>query len=96
MQTYLGELHSSSLWGPTCDSLDVILKDTPLPELNLGDTLFFEDMGAYTKASASTFNGYPKPEAHYYVTEDYKAAVESVLKPIIPRAISDFEQTITA
>lgn len=52
----------STLWGPTCDSYDVILKDVFLPELHLGDWLIWEDIGAYSLSICSTFNGFPIPE----------------------------------
>ncbi|MCB1863828.1 MAG: type III PLP-dependent enzyme [Chromatiales bacterium] len=45
--------------GPTCDSFDVIARDAYLPELAVGDLLFAHEMGAYTNASATTFNGIP-------------------------------------
>ncbi|GIY35069.1 ornithine decarboxylase [Caerostris darwini] len=52
----------SSIWGPTCDSLDCILRTCDLPTLNVGEWLMFENMGAYTISAASTFNGFQKPE----------------------------------
>jgi ornithine decarboxylase len=57
-----------SVWGPTCDGLDLIVDDRVLPEVNIGDWLFFEDMGAYTMSASSTFNGFPKPCSFYYTT----------------------------
>lgn len=56
--------YSSSLWGPTCDSLDVIVDDIRLPEMQIGDWLVFENMGAYTLPVASPFNGFPVPKVH--------------------------------
>ncbi|KAF8464617.1 pyridoxal-dependent decarboxylase [Kalaharituber pfeilii] len=48
-----------SVWGPTCDSLDCIDRECYLPELlNVGDWLYFTDMGAYSQASATKFNGF--------------------------------------
>jgi ornithine decarboxylase len=58
-----------SLWGPTCDSIDCISKKTYLPELQLGDWLYFENMGAYTIAAASTFNGFARSNVVYTNTE---------------------------
>ncbi|MBD3319521.1 MAG: type III PLP-dependent enzyme [Chitinivibrionales bacterium] len=55
-----GERYTSTLAGPTCDSIDVIYENIPLPELKIGDILIFGSMGAYTTASASNFNGFPK------------------------------------
>jgi len=62
-------LFSSSIWGPTCDSMDCISKNALLPELNVGDWLLFENMGAYTVAAASNFNGFMKSPIHYINTE---------------------------
>lgn len=53
-----GDPHfSSTVFGPTCDGLDTVLQNIPLPKLVPGDWLFFPDMGAYTLAGASNFNG---------------------------------------
>ncbi|EGG18477.1 group IV decarboxylase [Cavenderia fasciculata] len=58
-----------TLFGPTCDSIDVIARDTQIPELKIGDWLYFKDMGAYTMASASSFNGFVPPPIYYYCSE---------------------------
>ena len=51
--------HVSSLWGPTCDSIDCVSPKIELPRaLQVGDWLGFDDMGAYTICSASQFNGF--------------------------------------
>lgn len=50
-------LFTSTLWGPTCDSADVVYKDVQLPALRNGDWLAFPDAGAYTVAGACDFNG---------------------------------------
>lgn len=43
--------------GPTCDSTDVVCADQELPDMEIGEILLVPSMGAYTNASASTFNG---------------------------------------
>jgi ornithine decarboxylase len=49
--------------GPTCDSVDVIMRDELLPEdLREGDFIYIRNAGAYTTAYASRFNGFPLPE----------------------------------
>jgi ornithine decarboxylase len=49
--------------GPTCDSIDVVMRDEPLPsDLQEGDYLYLKNAGAYTTAYASGFNGFPLPE----------------------------------
>ncbi|HED12354.1 MAG TPA: type III PLP-dependent enzyme, partial [Gammaproteobacteria bacterium] len=49
--------------GPSCDSMDVIMRDEMLPiNLQEGDYVCFQNMGAYSTAYASDFNGFPRPE----------------------------------
>jgi ornithine decarboxylase len=60
--------YNSSLWGPTCDGIDCFLKDIQLPKLEIGEWLYFSNMGAYTSAAGSQFNGFKLPEKHYINT----------------------------
>ncbi|KAG2698248.1 hypothetical protein I3760_07G142000 [Carya illinoinensis] len=53
-----GRTYSSTVFGPTCDALDTVLKGHQLPELQVNDWLVFPDMGAYTAAAGSNFNGF--------------------------------------
>lgn len=46
----------STLAGPTCDSIDIIYENIFLPPLEIGDTLVFPALGAYSSVSASKFN----------------------------------------
>jgi Diaminopimelate decarboxylase len=55
-----GPRHPSVLAGPTCDSIDVIREDLPLPELEVGDLVVGRMMGAYTSATATDFNFIPR------------------------------------
>jgi ornithine decarboxylase len=55
-----GALLPSVLAGPTCDSIDVIAENLMLPQLRAGDLIVGRAMGAYTWASASEFNCFPK------------------------------------
>ena len=57
--------HNSTFFGPTCDSIDLICKDVEMPELEVGDWLYFLNMGAYTRAAGSTFNGFALPKVFY-------------------------------
>ena len=53
--------------GPTCDSVDVVLRDEPLPsDLQEGDFFYLRNAGAYTTAYASGFNGFPLPEVRVF------------------------------
>jgi ornithine decarboxylase len=49
--------------GPTCDSIDVVMRDELLPsDVQEGDFVYIRNAGAYTTAYASNFNGFPLPE----------------------------------
>jgi ornithine decarboxylase len=54
------ETFPSVLAGPTCDSIDVIREKLQLPKLDMGDLIIGRVMGAYTWASASEFNFFPR------------------------------------
>ncbi|KAJ7112846.1 ornithine decarboxylase [Mycena crocata] len=57
---------SSSVWGPTCDSIDCVCPATRLPSaLRVGDWLGFDNMGAYTVCAASQFNGFEVSKVIY-------------------------------
>mmetsp|Transcript_25953 Transcript_25953/g.43289 ORF Transcript_25953/g.43289 Transcript_25953/m.43289 type:complete len:340 (+) Transcript_25953:3423-4442(+) len=59
------KLYASTIFGPTCDSIDVISRSVLLPKLKIGDWLYFQNMGAYTMAAASSFNGFMPTEKMY-------------------------------
>lgn len=60
----------SSIWGPTCDGLDKVVENIMLHDMELGDWIIFENMGAYTLPVASPFNGFPIPKVHVVANEN--------------------------
>ncbi len=57
--------------GPTCDSVDIVMRDEPLPsDLQEGDFIYIRNAGAYTTAYASQFNGFPLPEVRVFESKD--------------------------
>ncbi len=53
--------------GPTCDSMDVLMRDQMLPEdVQEGDFIYIPNAGAYTSSYASNFNGFPLPEVRVF------------------------------
>ena len=56
------EKYPCILAGPTCDSIDVIADGVMMPEMELDDLVFVPNIGAYSWASATTFNGFDKPK----------------------------------
>jgi ornithine decarboxylase len=47
--------------------MDRVAELISLPELNIGDWLAFENMGAYSFVLATTFNGMPNLQIHSIV-----------------------------
>ena len=55
-----GPTEICAVFGPTCDGLDVISVSENLPNnLELGDLVFSRNIGAYSHASSTYFNGLP-------------------------------------
>ena len=54
-----GKTELSTVFGQTCDGMDVISQSEPLPDLELDDLVYSENIGAYSNASATWFNGFP-------------------------------------
>ena len=58
------------LWGPTCDSADVVKKSFGMVEMNVGEWIKFEDMGAYSLPHCDVgFNGMLAPKQCVFVSE---------------------------
>jgi ornithine decarboxylase len=54
-----GPTEVCAVFGQTCDGLDTITQAETLPDLQLDDLVFSVDIGAYSNASATWFNGFP-------------------------------------
>ncbi len=76
-----GEQVAATFAGPSCDSLDIMFRGKMTVRQNEGDLLLVPICGAYTSASATTFNGFSK--ANFVVWEDVKA---EVLSPMLLKA----------
>ncbi|WEW59298.1 Ornithine decarboxylase [Emydomyces testavorans] len=64
-----------SIWGPTCDGIDVISERITLNGvLGVGNWLYFENMGAYTRCSATCFNGFTDKHDVIYISTETSAA----------------------
>jgi ornithine decarboxylase len=58
--------YKSVLFGPTCDGIDCIANSISLPLLNIGDYLWFSNVGSYTNSCASNFNGF-KIKKYFFI-----------------------------
>ena len=54
-----GATQMCSVFGPTCDALDVVSMAENLPDLERDDFVYSVNIGAYSHASATYFNGFP-------------------------------------
>jgi ornithine decarboxylase len=54
-----GKAEICAVFGQTCDALDTISLSEELPELEIEDLVYSENIGAYSNASATWFNGFP-------------------------------------
>jgi ornithine decarboxylase len=54
-----GKTEVCAVFGQTCDGLDVISQHEQLPDLEIEDLVYAENIGAYSNASATWFNGFP-------------------------------------
>src|SRR5215471_6037898 len=53
-----GEREMSTVFGQTCDGMDTITQSEELPDLEIDDLVYSEDIGAYSNASSTWFNGF--------------------------------------
>lgn len=65
-----GEQVAATFAGPSCDSLDIMFRGKMTVRQEEGDLILVPICGAYTSASATTFNGFSK--ANFVVWEDVK------------------------
>jgi len=53
-----GETDVCTVFGQTCDGMDTISQSEELPKLEIDDLVYSENIGAYSNASATWFNGF--------------------------------------
>jgi ornithine decarboxylase len=53
-----GPTQICSVFGPTCDALDTISLTEQLPDMEIGEFVYSENIGAYSAASSTHFNGF--------------------------------------
>jgi len=54
-----GPTQLCAVFGPTCDALDTISLAEQLPDMDLGEFVYAPNIGAYSAASSTFFNGFP-------------------------------------
>jgi ornithine decarboxylase len=61
--------YTSAVFGPTCDSTDILSASVNLPRLEIGDYLWFHNVGAYSNSTSTNFNGF-KTTKYFYIWKD--------------------------
>jgi len=80
------EIEKSSVWGPTCDSIDLVTESAFLPrDLGVGDWLLWENMGAYTICAASQFNGFKTSQVRYTIDGKGDTGFEQAIRALFPK-----------
>jgi ornithine decarboxylase len=54
-----GPTEICAVFGQTCDGLDTVSQSESLPDLEIDDLVYSENIGAYSNASSTWFNGFP-------------------------------------
>ena len=68
-----GPVVTATFAGPSCDSFDVIFQEKETVRMDVDDLILVPDIGSYSSASATTFNGFAK--AGTVVWEDVRQNV---------------------
>ncbi|CAJ0581948.1 unnamed protein product, partial [Mesorhabditis spiculigera] len=71
---------SSTIFGPTCDTWDKIEDNRQVEKMEIGEWIYYRDMGAYSCACASTFNGFQPPEHIFAISEQNWARIKPLLE----------------
>ncbi|XP_053290589.1 ornithine decarboxylase 1 isoform X2 [Pleuronectes platessa] len=83
-------MYACSIWGPTCAGVDRIVEQCYLPDLQVGDWLVFENMGAYTVSVSSTFNGFQRPGLHYVMSRPAWQHIQQISSQGMPGPAEEF------
>ena len=63
-----------TIWGPTCDGIDQVVKNATLYQLlDVGDRLYFPHLGAYSLCLATSFNGFSNERTVHHVSSENAA-----------------------
>ncbi|GFX81763.1 ornithine decarboxylase [Trichonephila clavipes] len=69
-------VYSSKIWGQTCCGEDLLVKECQLPDLEEGEFIIWENMGAYNQVLCSTFCGVPLPASKYVFINNPKLSLK--------------------
>ncbi|KAK6754474.1 hypothetical protein RB195_013463 [Necator americanus] len=73
----IAEEYPTTIWGPTCDSLDKVEDKKHMRRLSVGDWILYSNMGAYTCSASTTFNGFQRPTPVYVINRENWSEISS-------------------
>nr|AAC27893.1 ornithine decarboxylase [Haemonchus contortus] len=73
----IAQEYPSTIWGPTCDSLDKIEDQKLMRMMSVGEWIVYRNMGAYTCSASTTFNGFQRPNAIYMINRKNWARIST-------------------
>lgn len=86
-------LRVSTVWGQTCDSIDVIQRRIVLPDMQVGEWMTFKNMGAYSLSAGTRFNGFTMPVIKTHASfESIKALIATPKRGIIPEFLMGLDE----
>ncbi|KAF8788061.1 Ornithine decarboxylase 1 like protein [Argiope bruennichi] len=68
--------YNSNVWGQTCCAEDLLAKEQQLPDLEEGEFILWENMGAYNQVLCSAFCGVPFPATRYVFVNNSRFNLE--------------------
>lgn len=71
-------VYKSIVWGPTCDSTDIVVENVALPEMQVGEFFITKNYGAYTSCLVTPFNGMEKAIQKHFVSNKYRQLLSSL------------------
>lgn len=75
----ISKSYSSSIWGPTGNILDLIIEEVSLPEMKIGDSIIFDNMGIFT---ASSYNGFPIHKVYIIANDEIWLHIQKDCLPL--------------
>ncbi|KAE9549945.1 hypothetical protein FO519_006840 [Halicephalobus sp. NKZ332] len=65
------KLFHCTVWGPTCDGMDQVEDSSIKRQMEVGEWIYYPNMGAYSSVVSSTFNGFDNPKIYHIIDEKY-------------------------
>ncbi|XP_070490198.1 ornithine decarboxylase 2-like [Chironomus tepperi] len=89
-----GKKFKTTIWGPTCDSTDKVCENIDLEMLDIGDIMYYENMGAYTIPLRTPFNAFQTTKMAYFLSEDDRSKINESYELDFHHINADFNNNL--